>query len=56
MSKSVPNLLAANVTLTRDARRILDGVSLELKTGRLLAVIGPNGAGKSSLLSIISSL
>lgn len=56
MSSSAPSLLAENVTLTRDARRILDGVSLELKPGRLLAVIGPNGAGKSSLLSVLSGL
>ena len=56
MSNSVPSLVAANVTLTRDTRRILDGVSLAVKPGRLLAVIGPNGAGKSSLLSVMSGL
>lgn len=56
MRNFAPSLVAANVTLTRDARRILDGVSLEVKPGRLLAVIGPNGAGKSSLLSVMSGL
>jgi iron complex transport system ATP-binding protein len=56
MNKPVPALVVSDVTLTRDTRRILDGVSLEVKPGCLLAVIGPNGAGKSSLLSVMSGL
>ena len=56
MSKSSPSLVAENVELARDKRRILAGVSLSVKPGRFLAVIGPNGAGKSSLLSIMSGL
>lgn len=56
MSKAVPSLVAENVTITRDSRRILDGVSIQLKPGSFLAVIGPNGAGKSSLLSVMSGL
>jgi len=56
MSSNTPSLTAENITLTRDARKILDGVSLAVKPGSFLAVIGPNGAGKSSLLSIMSGL
>ena len=56
MSKKAPSLVAEDVTLTRDTRRILDGVSLAVQPGRFLAVIGPNGAGKSSLLSLMSGL
>lgn len=56
MNRSVPSLVAENVTLARETRRILDGVSLSVKPGCFLAVIGPNGAGKSSLLSIMSGL
>lgn len=56
MNRPVPSLVAENVALIRDTRRILDGVSLSLQPGRFLAAIGPNGAGKSSLLSIMSGL
>ncbi len=56
MSGTAPSLVAENIALARDGRRILDGVSLAVRPGCFLAVIGPNGAGKSSLLSIMSGL
>jgi iron complex transport system ATP-binding protein len=56
MNGTEPSLAAENIALTRDGRRILDGVSLGVRPGCFLAVIGPNGAGKSSLLSIVSGL
>jgi len=56
MSRIVPSLVTENVMLTRDRRRILDGVSLSVQPGRFVAVIGPNGAGKSSLLSVMSGV
>ena len=36
--------------------RALDGVSLSVPEGALVAVIGPNGAGKTSLFNCISGL
>lgn len=37
-------------------RTALEGVDLDLGTGRTLAVLGPNGSGKSTLLRILAAL
>jgi ABC-type lipoprotein export system ATPase subunit len=40
----------------RAARRILDGASLEVRGGELIAVVGRSGSGKSTLLHLLGGL
>jgi len=49
-------LRAENLGMTRNGRRILDDVGLQLGSGEVLGLIGPNGAGKSTLLSMLAGL
>ena len=48
-----PLLELVDVSVERDANRILDRVSLVIPRGRHTAVLGPNGSGKSSLLKVL---
>ena len=45
-----------DVKLNFGAKKILDGISLELYKGEILAVMGPSGTGKSTLIKIICGL
>lgn len=42
-----------NLVFNRGARRIFDGVSLEIPRGRITAIMGPSGTGKTTLLKLI---
>jgi ABC-type lipoprotein export system ATPase subunit len=40
----------------RGARRVLDGVDLEVDQGQLLAILGRSGSGKSTLVNLIGAI
>ena len=52
----MPMLALDNITLHRGTTRVLDGVSLAVNEGELVALIGANGAGKTTVLRTISGI
>src|SRR5262245_24897874 len=53
-SSSAPVARLSDVTLRYRKTLALDGINLEIPSGRMVGLIGPDGVGKSSLMSLIS--
>jgi len=47
-------LTATNLTLTRDGRTILSGITLTAQPEQVTAIIGPNGSGKTTLMAALT--
>jgi ABC-type polar amino acid transport system ATPase subunit len=53
---SVPVLAVEGLRLSRGARAIADGVTLEVRRGEIVAMMGPSGSGKTTILRAIAGL
>jgi putative ABC transport system ATP-binding protein len=52
----VPTLEARDLSRVISGKVLVDGVSVQVPPGEMLAVVGPSGAGKSSFLRLLNRL
>ncbi len=48
-----PLVKIRNLSFSRGARRIFDGIDLDIQRGKVTAIMGPSGTGKTTLLRLI---
>lgn len=56
MTACDPLLIVRDLSLRRQDRPVLHGVSLSLREGERLVLVGPNGAGKTTLLKCLNRI
>lgn len=50
----IPLLEFENVTVIKEGKKLLNGISVTIQGGEDVAILGPNGAGKSSFIKAIT--
>ena len=50
------SLKAVNLSKSYHQKRVVDGVSVEIRRGEVVGLLGPNGAGKTTTFSLILGL
>ena len=45
-----------NICFTRDNKKILDNVNIQMEDNKFIVITGPNGSGKSTLAKIIMGI
>ncbi|WP_067133788.1 ABC transporter ATP-binding protein [Microtetraspora malaysiensis] len=56
MTGDAPLLTARDLSKAYGTTRALDGVSLDVRAGEILAVMGPSGSGKSTLMHCLAGI
>ncbi|MDT9689530.1 ABC transporter ATP-binding protein [Streptomyces sp. P9(2023)] len=59
LPKKLKQITFEDVTFTyqgKDAKRALDGASLTIPTGKIVALVGENGSGKTTLIKLLCGL
>lgn len=54
--KKEPLLRVEDISISFGGLKALNGVSLEVYPGEIMAIIGPNGAGKTTMLNVINGV
>ena len=56
MASSQPAIVAENLSKSFGDTKALNGVSIDVPEGKVLALLGPNGAGKTTTVRILTTL
>jgi iron complex transport system ATP-binding protein len=54
MNDTSPLIEFQEVTVARDSRNVLEGITLSIRAGERVAILGPNGSGKSTFIKTIT--